>query len=216
MPYESIDLNISKKRTLYFDLINKQHEKQKIRKKLTQFNRYLLSIGLCFSKIQVVSSKHKNSSNKDDDFVLIIEEKIYVEELEAAAICQNARDKACMSNKAYNIFRETIRPIANIVTLEMCLTYKNKVDNFWPIKGNSRGSFIADPSAKISYICSKYIKQQDMPYQAKNINNNTFNILLCGDGFQLTKTNISIFNFAFCLLNDGDQSHNGFYSLGIF
>lgn len=72
---------VKKELNTLFDLINKQHEKQKIRKKLTQFNRYLQLIGLCFSKIQVVSSKYKNSSNKDDNFLLTIEENIYIEEL---------------------------------------------------------------------------------------------------------------------------------------
>jgi len=116
--------------------------------------------------------------------------------------------------KAYKIFRETIQPIAKLASLESCVLYKKKVDSFWSIKTNTRGSFIAEPGDKISYICSKYIEQQDPAYCAKNIVNNTFNILICGDSFQLTKTHTNVLNITFCLLNDGDLSHNGFYILG--
>jgi hypothetical protein len=215
MPHDSIELNLRNDRIPYFDLINKPRTKNKFRKKLIQFNNYFLTFGICFDKISCKSVQYRVTTDEANDFEFSIQEKAKQEDIiDNSKICQNARDKACMSNKAYKIFRETIQPIAKLASLESCVLYKKKVDSFWSIKTNTRGSFIAEPGDKISYICSKYIEQQDPAYCAKNIVNNTFNILICGDSFQLTKTHTNVLNITFCLLNDGDLSHNGFYILG--
>ena len=50
--------------------------------------------------------------------------------------------------------------------------------------------------------------------KSNQVKDNTFNILLSGDGVSLTKTQINILNFTFSLLNDGDLSLRGFYILG--
>ncbi len=58
MPYDSIELNLRVSRIPYFDLKNKKYEKQKIKKKLYQFNKYLKTFGLSFKKIQIPRLLH--------------------------------------------------------------------------------------------------------------------------------------------------------------
>lgn len=210
MPTDTIELPIRPSRIPYFDLINKKHERLKIKKKLMQFNRFLQTFGLCFKNIQITKD------NQSNNFKLGIENNTDIddeheENSKLNAIFQNARDKACMSDRSYKTFRKSISPAAKIVSLERCNSYKTKIDNFWMIETNDKGSFIAEPLSKIKYVCSKYI---DNLVEPKTVKNNTFNILISGDGFMLTKTQTSALNCTFSLLNDGDLSHNGFYILG--
>ena len=210
MTHDSIELNLRASRIPYFDLINKKHEKLKIKKKFLQFNRYLQTFGLCLKTIQI------SENDQSNDFKFEIEKKIEIidgpqTELELNAIFQNARDKACMSDRSYKTFRKAISPAAKIVSLARCISYKKKVDAFWPIEINEKGAFIAEPISKIKFVCAKYIERLEDPNTLKDKN---FNILLSGDGLTLTKTHTNAFNFTFSLLNDGDMSHNGFYILG--
>jgi hypothetical protein len=53
----------------------------------------------------------------------------------------------------------------------------------------------------------------------KIIKDKTCNILISGDGFQLTKTHTNLLNFCFSLVNDAHQyykGHESFFTLGIF
>ena len=153
---------------------------------------------------------------KTDDFDLkIVDEMVkdgkYENNIELDAVCQNAKDQACMSDKSYKEFRKKIKPAADIASLARCVEYKKKVDQFWHIQTNEKGAFIADPLSKIKFVCTKYLSLLENPQST-----HTFNILLSGDGFSLTKTHTNAFNFTFSLMNDGDLSYRGFYILGCF
>ena len=75
-------------------------------------------------------------------------------------------------------------------------------------------------------ITSRYLTRQSYEYHDHNqddnslsnqnieIKNNVFNLHLSGDGCSISKTKINIVNFAFKVLNEGDQSLTGLYTLG--
>ena len=53
MPYDYIDLNLRRNRIPYFKLADKQKEKKKLRKKFTQFNSFLKTMGIKLDKIEI-------------------------------------------------------------------------------------------------------------------------------------------------------------------
>ena len=221
MNRETIELSL-RRRIPYFNLRDKQNEKIKIKKKLVQFNKFLNSYGLGFEKIEI---KRMNPTNK---FALDITEDITVNK---AAICQMARDVALMSEQSYIKFRKKISPIAKLVSLKKCNAFKKQINQIWPLnieesenpdaddiynpsESNRMGASIAEPLEKIKFVCSKYLEKLASQTPPEMVVNNTFRLMICGDGVQITKTHLSLLNICFTLLNDGDLSHKGLYTLG--
>ena len=208
MSYDSIELNFRRFRVPYFDLIDKSKEKRKIKKKLDQFNKYLNSYGLGFNKIEI-------SKQTVNNYMLDIETNTTQEtEQSKAAICQTAKDVALMSDKSYIKFRNTLSPFSKLSSLEECNIYKKRVNKFWNISGNEMGSYIKDPASKIKFVCEKYLEKLSKLTPPEKVKDNTFKILLCGDGVNLTRTHLNILNFTFSLVNDEDLSLGGYYTLG--
>ena len=213
MNNDSIELNLRRGKVPYFNLRNKLEQKIKIKKKLDQFNTYLNTFGLCFSKIDIVTIQTTNPSNKYKlDISQITDTPMDTQD---DAVSQKAKDLAMMSEKSYKIFRKTLGPLSNLVSLRRCNVYKKKLNKLWAIKDNDLGSFIKEPINKIKYVCQRFIDRNITINPDFRIENNLFKILLSGDGINITKTHLSILNFTFSLLNDGDLSYKGFYTLGI-
>ena len=221
MNRETIELSL-RRRIPYFNLRDKQNEKIKIKKKLVQFDKFLNSYGLGFEKIEIKRMKPINK------FALDITEDITVNE---AAICQMARDVALMSEQSYIKFRKRISPIAKLVSLKKCNAFKKQINQIWPLnieesenpdaddiynpsESNRMGASIAEPLEKIKFVCSKYLEKLASQTPPEMVVNNTFRLMICGDGVQITKTHLSLLNICFTLLNDGDLSHKGLYTLG--
>lgn len=64
MPHDLIKLPLRKTRVKYFDLINKKHERLKLKKKLKQFNSYLSTYGLAFETIQIKRVNENEKKNR--------------------------------------------------------------------------------------------------------------------------------------------------------
>ena len=212
MNYEFLEFNLRRRRTNYFNLRDKMRQKRKIKDKLKQFNNFLNTYGLQFNNIEITSVNN-------NEFDLTIEQDI--PEKQKAAICQTARDNALMSERSYKDFRRTVRPLANLATLAQCNAYKKKFNQVWPtssvsddMKKTYQGAFIEEPINKIQFVCQTFVERLVASDPTKNVENNTFNLLLCGDSLQITKTHLNLLNVCFTLINDGDLSHNGFYTLG--
>jgi hypothetical protein len=223
MNYESIELTL-RRRIPYFDLKDKQNEKRKIKKKLMQFNNFLSSYGLGFESIEI---KRMNPTKK---FTLNISEGDLPSN-DKAAICQKAREISLMSEKSYLKFRKIISPIAKLPSLKKCNAFKKQINQIWPLnteetenpdpediynpsESNRMGASIAEPLEKIKFVCSKYLNKLTSQTPKGVVVNDTFKIMICGDGIQITKTHLNLLNICFTLLNDGDLSHKGLYTLG--
>ena len=205
MNHESIELNL-RRRIPYFHLLDQMKEKRKIKRKLAQFNRFLGSYGLNFKKIDICETEQNQIA---PEFEINIEQSFPV--VDKAALCQTARDAGLISEKSYEKLRKTIKPFAKLSSIYKCREYKKKVNQIWPIQTNSKGSFISNPIEKIKFVCQRFIQINS----SEAVKDMTFKLLLCGDGVQITKTHINLLNFTFALLNDGDMSLNGQYTLGI-
>lgn len=218
MSYDYIDLNFRKSRIPYFKLSHKLDQKAKLKKKLDQFNTYLKTFGLSFNKIEIVSiesEKDKKIKDCKKDYKFDIVEKPTGTSNEAA-IFQTARDLSLMSERSYLSFRDIVKPIVKLPAISKCNEYKKKVNSFWPLRNNELGSYIKDPSSKIKFVCQKYLADKKRLNSGFQVKDNIFKILLCGDCINVTRTNLSVLNFAFSLLNSGDLSRKGFYALGKF
>jgi hypothetical protein len=175
-----------------------------LRKKLTQFNGYLKSYGLCFKNIEITNIEAV------ERFDLRIEKNMTTN---SVGICQAARDIAMISEASYNKFRSTIRPFSKLPSMLKCRTHRKIIDQHWPVKefvspmnsADWNGAFIEDPILKIKSVCKNFLKQ-NQPQQ------DTFKILLCGDSLIISKTRISLLNFCFSLLNDQNSTYK--YILG--
>ena len=180
---------------------------------MTQFNKYLKSYGLTFANIDVISTN--TQITKETDYSLNIEPDVKNEdEASKAAICQTAKDVALMSDKSYQKFRNALSPFAKLCTLSECNTYKLRVNQFWRIQTNEMGSYLKDPIAKIKFVCQKYMEKLSKLKPPEEVKDKTFKILLSGDGVNLTRNQLNVLNFTFSLVNDGDLSLCGFYTLG--
>jgi hypothetical protein len=92
-----------------------------------------------------------------------------------------------------------------------CLHYlifdnNKKVDMIFPIQKNLHGSYV-NAREKVSNMLRKFL------HSGKSVMNNSFQILLCGDGTMISKTGFNVVNFSFNILNRKDYSHNGQFTL---
>ena len=87
-------------------------------------------------------------------------------------------------------------------------SFKSKMNKFYTILQNSMGYYV-EPIEKLTYVLTKIYSKLE-----KNIQNNTFELFLSGDGMQLTRTMTNSVNFTFKVLNEMDP--NALYILGNF
>jgi hypothetical protein len=200
MPYDSIDLNLRYGRTRYFNLIHKQTEKIKFRRKLTQFNTYLRTYGLNLKRIEI----DDNIQNETNDFKLDITEAR--EELDLVSICQIARDKANISERKYKILRKNLMPIGKLANLAQCNQYKKSLnEKFWQVIKNSTGFYVFDVLEKLTFVCNKFynrLETEDSELCRLIKEKKTLDIMICGDGIQCTKTRVNILNFCFSIIDE--------------
>jgi len=197
MPYLSIDLNMKPGRLPYFNLIHKQTEKLKFKKHLTKYDTYLRTFGLGLDEVKI--RKIDDNEENNGSFKLdIIEER---KSIDTASLCQKVRDIASVSEKSYTRLRKTLLPITKLASLKKCNMFKRKINEIWQLGYNSLRSYIKNPKIKIKSVCEQLIKRLKTE-EFYNLTNNTFNILLYGDGIQISKTHINIVNFCFSLIDE--------------
>lgn len=200
MPYDSIDLNLRQGRTPYFNLIHKQTEKIKFRRKFTQFNNYLRTYGLNINKIEI----DNNIQNQAHDFKLDISERRA--DINFASICQIARDKANISERKYKILRKHLMPIGKLASLAQCNQYKKALnEDYWQVIDNSTSYYVFDILEKITFVCKKFFNRLDsedskLCRQIKE--KKKLDIMLCGDGIQFAKTRVNVLNFCFSIIDE--------------
>ena len=175
--YDCIDLNFRKNRANCFKLKRNENEKAKIKQKFFQFNAYLKTFGLSFTKIEVSYEYGKN------DFKFDIIENTTATAENQASLCQTA----LMSERAYQRFRKTISSIAKLSSIRQCNAYKNQVNRFWAVKTNSMGYYVEEPITKIKYVCLKFLDKLTKLTPPQKVKDNTFFIQLSGDGVNIIK-----------------------------
>ena len=88
-------------------------------------------------------------------------------------------------------------------------SFKKKMDQFFTVLQNSMGYYV-EPIEKITYVLTEVYNKLD-----KNIKENTFDLLISGDGMQLTRTLTNTVNFTLKVLNEKDLNQPlGIYTLG--
>ncbi len=87
---------------------------------------------------------------------------------------------------------------------------QHKINNFFNLISNESGFFI-EPLKKIKYVCEKFLSNNPDFSETK------FKIKISADGTNLSKKNVKLLNFTFCLLDDkaNAMNVNGCYCLGI-
>ena len=124
-------------------------------------------------------------------------------------VCQEAKDSANMSERKYTKFRKII----NLLGGRMNSLYGNnklrrQMEKFYTILPNSLG-FYVKPREKVNYVLNKIYEKLN-----RNVVNDTFDLLISGDGLQLTRTHTNTVSFTFKVLNERDSA--ALYTLGNF
>lgn len=181
-----------------------------IRTVFMPLNILLKSMGLQFDEIKVkqFTFGEPSLSLKDFKTVLKIQEKSAATEI-PDYVCQEARDTANMSERKYIRFRNIVnRYGGRLSSLHKSNLIKKQMNSFFTILPNALG-FYVKPKQKINFVLGKiYAKLNG------NILNDTFDLLISGDGLQLTRTHTNTVNFTFKVLNEKDAS--AIYTLGNF
>jgi len=171
---------------------------------------------LAFHKIELKKFV-PGSTVSDIDFfykkVCSIEESYDLEnkdKIDCGFIGQEARDKAMLSERGYSRMRRLLMRLQRVIlpSIYYCNKAKNMMDIFYTVHKNIHGSYIS-PSEKFDFVLTKIYNKLD-----KKIQNDTFEIFLCGDGMQLTKTHTNTLNFAFKVINENEST--ALYTLGNF
>ena len=129
---------------------------------------------------------------------------------------QAAKDSANLSRRTYTTFKNKLNHIifekrSKLISEYKLNIFKIKMNKFYQLKRNSLGYFV-DSFDKIKFTLTKIFNS--LRNQNIEIKNNVFNLHLSGDGCSISKTKINIINFTFKVLNEGDQSSTGLYTLG--
>ena len=140
-------------------------------------------------------NEQSNAAQSDDNRIKIIK-------------ALQAKDEANCSDKGYVNFRKYL-DFVNIPSIKKILKVRKEVNGLFSIKESYVG-FYNTPIQKIEYVCKQFIKEYDV------VHNNTFILKLAGDGTSITKSNVTILNFAFTVINDYKKAKgvDGNYSLG--
>ena len=216
----NIELRLNNKRELYFDHNLTARTKQKfvkmfIETMLVPLSFFLHTLGLDFGRIELVEYKsteskplHSESAAKIRKILEINNERNMTEDSDYISL--KAKDAAYLSEKNYANFRRAIGKIRGVtVTSLYGLRKLQKVmNNFYKIAWNTMGRYV-EPNEKLQFVLTKIYHKLN-----KNIVDDTFEILLCGDGLQLTRTLTITVTFTFNVINAKDTSPTGLYTLG--
>ena len=121
------------------------------------------------------------------------------------------KDEGNLSDKGYIKMRKRMN-FVELPTIDEIVEVRHEIDKkLYKINENGYGNgFYNEPIEKITKICSKFLSEQ------KTIENDTFILKLGGDGSNLTKSNTTILNLTFTIINDFQRAKSveGNYSIG--
>ena len=213
-----------KKRKKFFSLSRRQRDRVKgeLYQLFLKISCVLQSYGLEFNQIELNESNQNSPSMlQDHNAENYIKKKITIErwrtttnlsKSELSLIGQRAKDRNNLSDRVYSRFTADMNTISKnkLPTLYRINTFKQKMNKFYTIHRNIFGFFV-EPIEKIRFVLSKVFEKLH-----SNIENDTFNLHLSGDGMAITKTHLNCLCFTFKVLNEKDMSCNGLYMLGLF
>lgn len=162
--------------------------------------------------IMTKKQKYKGFKNK---FKINERENANHIDMHDVEVFQTAKDKANLSDAAYNAMRVVInkRHKFRMTSLNKLNIFKKKLNQFYKIEKNSLGCYI-DAYEKLKFTIKKIYQQ--IIQKGRYIENNTFRIHLSGDGCGITRTKFNIISFTFKVLNYGVESTDGIFKLGKF
>lgn len=234
MNYRDIKLNIRRGLVKYHD--QQRSGRRKIVFKMFSlvvywFDIYLKSLGLQINRLELIPFdgptelfRDINDDNLKREFKTY-RKKIHIQsrfqrinmyEEEAIFLSVKAKQRINMSRVAYQRFVRTINQIPTLRKADIKLhswykinCFYERLNIFFPIRHNRMGVYI-EPLEKIQFVLKKIFQQL-----GGQIEESTFNIHLCGDGMCLTRTRVTIINFAFKVMNEpGKESNDKLYRLG--
>lgn len=114
---------------------------------------------------------------------------------------QTIRDRCDIPERKYKLIRETLKN--KIPSLNATNGLKNELNETFEVQKNSHGYYF-NPVQKIKYVLTNLIEKG-------YIEGNKIIIKLAGDGTQLNKKHMKIFNLTFSVMNNPDIAYQNFF-----
>ena len=195
----------------------RRKNKHQIRKKLTEFNNYLQSIGLVLCSKETIILKKYDGNSAPEDFRMKI-----IEELPPKNDILNAlyvADTCYLSQRTYNKIRTNLNLKDELPSLYKMINLKKSINNLFDLRLNRNGAFLKYPLQKVEFVLKKILNNLTALSENLVIDNKTFIIKLSGDGKVLTKSSRrEINNIVFTVINETEKCKTsiGNYILGNF
>jgi hypothetical protein len=126
-----------------------------------------------------------------------------------------AKDMTNMSCRKYRLLRKILCGLyfETIPGLKKVVTKQYEINDIFKLEAPNQNGFFYDPSKKISYVCEKYLSNDE---NFRESGERSFKIKLSADSMNLSKKNLTLLNFTFNLLNDKKNAMSvfGTYILG--
>ena len=199
------------------DLKQQQRNLEFIEELLQETNYYCLSIGLEIEKVIIKTNSDEPCQIPLKNRINIVDENIFSKYQndqrlkEFAFKLLEAKDRCNMSDEGYKLIRKTLIELGIVIpTIELIREVRGKLDSTFSIRRNPKG-FYFEPEEKLQFLCKRYLIDNNF-----ELKNNSFLIKLAGDGSSLTKSGVTLLNFACTILNDSERAKSvkGNYSLG--
>ena len=111
------------------------------------------------------------------------------------------RDRCDIPERKYKQIRETLK--LPMPTLNATNNFKKKLNETFKIDENKHGYFF-EPVQKITYILTNLIERGV-------IQGKTILLKLAGDGTEITRSHMKIFNFTFSVMNNPEIAYHNFF-----
>jgi hypothetical protein len=205
--------NYSRSKLAHFDAKSRQKKKniKDITNVLNQVDQFLhQSLTLRFDHIGIGDARKSFKKYKletKEEFIIeedAVNDKNVIEKLQV----QGLKDITYLSDSNYQIWRNSNQNIGP--SLHKLKEIRKVLNSIYPIHKNIFGYYI-NPMHKIQLVINESLKLGTFTRHEE------INIKLCGDGFNITRSNLKIINISFTVINQGQiaKTAKGNYLLGI-
>jgi len=212
------------KRKSYFEGSRqvRQYNKTEIRKRLTDLNKYLSSIGLALcSRESIFIKLHDDKIDAENFKIKILNEFSDISNVKNSTLNTIfVKDSSYISTRTYHKIRKELNLKEQLPPINQISDLRKSINYFFELRINRNSCFLKYPLQKVEFVLKKILENLDKAVNDDiKVENKTFIIKLSGDGKVLTKSSHrEINNIVFTIVNEVKKCKTsvGNYILGSY
>jgi len=214
---------VNNKRKPHFQVSSEKRRlnKHEIRKKLTEFNNYLSSMGLALCSKETIQIKLYDETNNLENFKIKISNEFSKDSVKQNSVLSTlfVADSVNLSQQSYYKIRKDLQLKDQLPAYNQVEILKKRIHSFFKLEMtiNRNGFFLKHPLEKVEFVLKKVLSNLKSVSEQIIIENKTFIIKISGDGKVLTKSSSrEINNIVFTVINEVNKCKTSFgnYILG--